>query len=185
MRELRWVEGDAAHCLHLEVSPAGIGRASDNQVVLKDFSVSRHHARLEQRGELWWIVDLGSTNGVKVNGRYATDALLADGDEIQVGNFAVSFSDKVSAQAAPVSSSTFLRPIEEFREDFHLEREAAKPAPTSTAVSARERVLEALAQVARTLLEVEELQPVLEKVMEAVFDQLSAERAYILLFSPE
>jgi adenylate cyclase len=185
MPELRWIESDAAHCLQLEVSPAGIGRASDNQVVLKDFSVSRHHARLEQRGEMWWVVDLGSTNGVKVNGRYVTDALLADGDEIQVGNFSVAFSSSVSAHASPITSSTFLRPIEEFREDFHLEREAAKPAPTSTAASARERVLESLAQVARTLLEVEELEPVLEKVMEAVFDQLSAERAYILLFSPE
>ena len=185
MSEVRWNEGESAHRLRLETSPAGVGRASDNQIVLKDFSVSRHHARLEQRGELWYVVDLGSTNGVKVNGRYVTDGLLADGDEVQVGNFTLSFRATDTPEGAPVSSATFLRPIEEFREDFRLEREAAKKMQQSTAVSSRERVLEALAQVARTLLEVEELEPVLEKVMEAVFDQLPAERAYILLFSPE
>jgi adenylate cyclase len=185
MPELRWVESEAGHCLRLGESPVGVGRASDNQIVLKDFSVSRHHARVEQRGELWWVVDLGSTNGVKVNGLYVTDALLADGDELQIGNFALSFRSGESGAGMPISSSTFLRPIEEFREDFHIERSSAEAASASTAASARERVLEALAQVARTLLEVEELEPVLEKVMEAVFDQLPAERAYILLFSPE
>ncbi len=163
----------------------GIGRASDNQAVLKDFSVSRHHARLEQRGETWWVVDLGSTNGVKVNSQYVTEAGLADGDQVQVGNFTLTFSHtEASESVSSISSSTFLRSIAEFREDFRLEREPMKKAHTM-ASTARERVLEALAQVARTLLEVEELEPVLEKVMEAVFEQLPADRAYILLFTLE
>ncbi len=179
------MEGEVPHRVRLDASPAGVGRASDNKVVLKDFSVSRHHARLEKRGDAWWVVDLGSTNGVKVNTRYATDAMLADGDEIQIGNFNLSFHRSESSGATPMSSATFLRSLEEFREDFHIEREPAKPGTPTTASTARERVLEALAQVARTLLEVEELQPVLDKVMEAVFEQLPAERAYILLFNPE
>ncbi|MGE5237145.1 MAG: adenylate/guanylate cyclase domain-containing protein [Acidobacteriota bacterium] len=185
MPELRWLEGDEARRARLDASPLGIGRASDNPIVLKDFSVSRHHARVEQRGEAWWIVDLGSTNGVKINGRYVTEAPLAEGDEVQVGNFALTFQRGDSGAGMAVSSSTFLRPLEEFREDFRLEREPEKKqGVTSTAASARERVLEALAQVARTLLEVEELEPVLEKVMQAIFDQLPAERAYVLLFTP-
>ncbi|MEW6337215.1 MAG: adenylate/guanylate cyclase domain-containing protein [Acidobacteriota bacterium] len=184
MPELRWLEADEARRVRLDRSPLGIGRASDNQIVLKDFSVSRHHARVEQRGESWWAVDLGSTNGIKVNGRYLTESPLADGDELQVGNFALTFQRGDSGQNLAVSSSTFLRPLEEFREDFHLEREPAKKkASISVSASARERVLEALAQVARTLLEVDELEPVLEKVMEAIFDQLPAERAYVLLFT--
>ncbi len=183
--ELRWLEGDQTHRVRLEDSPVGIGRASDNELVLKDFSVSRHHAKLELRAEVWWVVDLGSTNGVKVNSRYVSESPLAEGDEIQVGNFALTFRDQEEAPAFSVTSSTLLRPLEEFREDFQLEREGKKAkVPTATS-SARERVLEALAQVARTLLEVEELEPVLDKVMEAIFEQLPAERAYILLFNPE
>jgi adenylate cyclase len=153
--------------------------------VLKDFSVSRHHARLEKRGDAWWVVDLGSTNGVKLNNGYVTDAMLSDGDELQIGNFTLSFHRGESSGGASVSSSTFLRSLEEFREDFRLEKDPAGRGAPTTASTARERVLEALAQVARTLLEVEELEPVLDKVMEALFEQLPAERAYILLFNPE
>ena len=182
MPELRWTEGDVPRRLRLVTSPSGIGRASDNQLVLKDFSVSRHHARVEQRGDTWWIVDLGSTNGVKVNDRYATDAMLTEGDELQVGNFTLSFHRGDSGAGLSASSATFLRTLEEFREDFALEPEQLKKGAAATP---RERVLESLAQVARTLLEVEELEPVLVKVMEAVFSQLPAERAYILLFNPE
>lgn len=183
MAELRWVEGDTTHKVRLETTPVGIGRASDNQLVLKDFSVSRHHAKVEPRGDAWWVMDLGSTNGVKVNGAYVSEALLADGDQLLVGNFTIFFHRTESLQNVSVSSSTFLRSIEEFREDFRLEREPVRR--HTTAVTARERVLEALAQVARTLLEVEELEPVLDKVMEAVFEQLTADRAFVLLFTPE
>jgi adenylate cyclase len=182
MPELRWTEGDVPRRLRLVTSPSGIGRTSDNQLVLKDFSVSRHHARVERRGDSWWIVDLGSTNGVKVNDRYATDAMLTEGDQIQVGNFTLSFHRGDSGVGLSASSSTFLRTLEEFREEFALEPEQAKK---GTGATPRERVLEALAQVARTLLEVEELEPVLVKVMDAVFAQLPAERAFILLFNPE
>ena len=173
------------HKMRLVTSPSGIGRASDNEIVLKDFSVSRHHARLEKRGDSWCVVDLGSTNGIKVNATYVTDAKLSEGDELQVGNFTLSFHRGESSEGFSVSSSTFLRSLEEFREDFHIEPGQTKAGSQSIASTARERVLEALAQVARTLLEVEELEPVLDKVMAAIFEQLPAERAYILLFTPE
>ncbi len=185
MPELRWTEADVPHRMRLVTSPSGIGRASDNQLVLKDFSVSRHHARVEKRGDTWWVVDLGSTNGIKVNDRYVTDAMLNEGDQIQVGNFTLGFFRGESSGGFSVSSSTFLRSLEEFREDFQLEPGQARTGSQTIAATPRERVLEALAQVARTLLEVEELQPVLDKVMAAVFGQLPAERAYILLFTAE
>ena len=185
MAELRWLEGEETRCATLEESPVGIGRSSDNQVVLKDFSVSRHHARLEAREGVWWVVDLGSTNGIKLNGRYVTEGALGDGDRVQVGNFELRYHRAGEPLQMAVGSSTFLRPLDEFREDFHLERETTTRKAASAAVTHRERVLEALAQVARTLLEVEELEPVLEKVMEAIFEQLPADRAYVLLFTPE
>ena len=141
MPELRWVEGDVPHRLRLDASPSGVGRASDNRLVLKDFSVSRHHARLERRGDMWWVVDLGSTNGVKVNARYVTDAMLSDGDELQVGNFSLSYHSGESSAGLSVSSSTFLRTLEEFREDFRLEKEPVKKGMQSTAATPRERAM--------------------------------------------
>jgi adenylate cyclase len=185
MPEVRWTENGDIRMVVLDTTPTVIGRASDCQVVLKDFSVSRRHAKFEQRGDVWWVFDTGSTNGVKINGKYVSEGPLIDGDQVQVGNYTLAYSKGKEPEAAPVGSSTFLRPLEQFREDFNLERSGAVKPQTSAAASARERVLEGLAQVAHTLLEVEELEPVLEKVMEAIFQQLPAERAYVLLFTPD
>ncbi len=51
---------------------------------------------------------------------------MTEGDQVQVGNFTLTFQRGESAGGFAVSSSTFLRPLEEFREDFHLEREAGQ-----------------------------------------------------------
>ncbi len=65
---------------------ATIGRSDDVECVLRDPNVSRRHAELRQgpNGE-WEIADLGSTNGVKVNGRRTTSARLREGDQVTVG----------------------------------------------------------------------------------------------------
>jgi len=62
-----------------------IGRSRDCDVVLEDPNVSRRHAELRQEGGSWVVHDLGSTNGIKVNGRRAPSAELGPGDEITVG----------------------------------------------------------------------------------------------------
>ncbi|MCW2664717.1 MAG: Regulator [Mycobacterium sp.] len=60
-----------------------IGRLSDNDVVLDDDTVSRHHAVIVDTGNSFVITDLQSANGVDVVGqRVRTSAMLADGDRI-------------------------------------------------------------------------------------------------------
>jgi hypothetical protein len=70
----------------LEGPRATIGRARDAECVLRDPNVSRHHAELRRsaQGE-WTIADLGSTNGVKVNGRRVGTTRLAAGDQVTLG----------------------------------------------------------------------------------------------------
>ena len=46
----------------------GIGRSSRNDLVLRDDLVSRSHALVHQQGGEYWLVDLGSSNGTKLNG---------------------------------------------------------------------------------------------------------------------
>jgi Protein of unknown function (DUF3662)/FHA domain len=62
-----------------------VGRSRECDVVLSDPNVSRRHAELRQDGGSWSIVDLGSTNGVKVNGRRAGQHTLRPGDRITLG----------------------------------------------------------------------------------------------------
>jgi Protein of unknown function (DUF3662)/FHA domain len=69
-----------------------IGRSRDCDVQLADSNVSRRHAELRQEGASYWIVDLGSTNGVEVNGRRVKRAKLSDGDTITLGSTDLVFS---------------------------------------------------------------------------------------------
>jgi hypothetical protein len=62
-----------------------IGRGRDCDVTLDDPNVSRRHAELRRQGGAWVVADLGSTNGVKINGRHVHEHELAPGDEITLG----------------------------------------------------------------------------------------------------
>ena len=69
-----------------------IGRSRDCDVQLADANVSRRHAELRQEGSSYWIVDLGSTNGLEVNGKRVKRAKLRTGDTITLGSTEVTFS---------------------------------------------------------------------------------------------
>ena len=69
-----------------------IGRHQSCTIVFADSNVSRVHAQLQQDSTGWLVVDLGSTNGVKVNGtKISKEKLLADGDELAFGTSTARF----------------------------------------------------------------------------------------------
>ena len=68
-----------------------IGRGSENTIVIPDISVSRQHVVLELEGERWTLLDQGSGNGTKVNGRQVDRHPLVSGDEIAMGDTVVQF----------------------------------------------------------------------------------------------
>ena len=64
-----------------------IGRSADNDIVLSDVKVSRHHAVITDNGGALVITDLGSVNGVRVRGeRIDPSAELFEGDRIRIGD---------------------------------------------------------------------------------------------------
>jgi hypothetical protein len=68
-----------------------IGRLPDCDLHLDDSTVSRQHAAVVRRGDKWWVLDLGSTNGTRVNGQTAAEHPLEDGDSIELGDVLVTF----------------------------------------------------------------------------------------------
>jgi pSer/pThr/pTyr-binding forkhead associated (FHA) protein len=68
-----------------------IGRQSDNEIVLPDAGVSRHHAEVVNEGGSFTVRDLGSTNGTILNGETVEEAELFDGDRITVGHTVIEF----------------------------------------------------------------------------------------------
>jgi pSer/pThr/pTyr-binding forkhead associated (FHA) protein len=59
--------------------------------MIRDTTVSREHAAFVERGDTWWVIDLGSTNGTRVNGLRAAEHPLSIGDRIELGDIVVEF----------------------------------------------------------------------------------------------
>lgn len=66
-----------------------IGRQSSCDLTIDDGTVSREHAALVKRGDAWWVIDLGSTNGTRVNGVQAAEHPVAPGDRVEFGEAVV------------------------------------------------------------------------------------------------
>jgi pSer/pThr/pTyr-binding forkhead associated (FHA) protein len=68
------------------VAPVVVGRGHASDFVIGDSTVSRRHAAIHREGYAWFVEDLGSTNGTRVNGRRVEGrAVIAPGDELGFG----------------------------------------------------------------------------------------------------
>jgi hypothetical protein len=78
----------------LVVGPTGVtmGRSRQSDVMVDDPNVSRAHAEIRPRGGSWVVIDLGSTNGSRLNGRrLESPEVLKPGDEIELGTTVLKF----------------------------------------------------------------------------------------------
>ena len=90
--------GDSIPLLHEKLL---IGRRSSCDICLAKTNVSSHHCELELQKGYWRVRDLGSTNGIKVNGERTLESVLMPGDELQVAKsrFCIEYFVDVNATA--------------------------------------------------------------------------------------
>jgi predicted component of type VI protein secretion system len=85
-----------------------IGRRSSCDICLPRSNVSSHHCELELQNGYWHVRDLGSTNGVKVNGERTLGSPLMPGDEVQIAKSCFRIQYTVSDGAiAPEDADPF------------------------------------------------------------------------------
>jgi pSer/pThr/pTyr-binding forkhead associated (FHA) protein len=76
----------------IDAEATSVGRSTEGDVFLDDITVSRKHAVIERRADRSWFVrDVGSLNGTYVNGEQVDETKLANGDEVQIGKFKLTF----------------------------------------------------------------------------------------------
>src|SRR5258706_2954641 len=92
MYRLNYQDGETPQTYTFSIGEVVIGRSPDCQIVLKDFGISRTHARITVDDDGIRIADLKSKNGTQVNGVPVVEAPLKDGDKILLGKFLLVFS---------------------------------------------------------------------------------------------
>lgn len=95
-----------------------IGRGEENTVNLSDVGVSKQHAAIEPRDGEYFIVDLGSRNGVFLNKKRVDTAKLKYWDEIQIHNFVIKFMSKAGIGVASDEDNQAVRDLEGDKTEF-------------------------------------------------------------------
>lgn len=75
----------------LDVDTTSAGRSVSADIFLDDVTVSRQHVVFIRDGNTFYVRDAGSLNGTYVNRENVTEAKLADGDEVQIGKYRLTF----------------------------------------------------------------------------------------------
>ena len=83
--------GRAGENFPIAAEQTRVGRSPEAEVFLDDVTVSRNHALLVRRRDGLYIDDLGSLNGTYVNRRRIESHKLADGDELQIGKYKLTY----------------------------------------------------------------------------------------------
>ena len=169
-----------------------LGRAPDCQVILKDFGISRQHAKLIADPGGVRIMDLGSKNGTKINGNLVTQAPLREGDKFSLGSLEILFGKTAEAKVAfddePIEASgTIVRSVGDLSKLLAVE---SKPKPGQTVSAQSEiaranQILKVLTRVAETLVASRPVEEVLQQVMDIVFESIPAERGFLMLAGEE
>ncbi|HKD86322.1 MAG TPA: FHA domain-containing protein [Terriglobales bacterium] len=90
--------GDEVREFAIRGEALGIGRASDNEIVLPLPNVSRHHARIERSAQGYVLRDLNSENGTWIEQCRITKAILRHGDEFRIGTAQLAFKQSFSQE---------------------------------------------------------------------------------------
>jgi serine phosphatase RsbU (regulator of sigma subunit)/pSer/pThr/pTyr-binding forkhead associated (FHA) protein len=145
--------------------PFRMGRAPENNLVLRDSRISRSHAQIVERDGRFTLEDLGSRHGVWVNGRQIEKSLPLEGSET------IEFGVPEGYQVRFTLSGE------------ELQRLLAKPvAAETTRGSANLEKLRAVLEVARSLQSSYSTDDVLNTVLDAALAATGAERGFLLLF---
>ncbi|MEX2560863.1 MAG: ATP-binding protein [Pirellulales bacterium] len=179
----------------LEAEALSLGRDVANDIQLHDTEVSRRHAELAKNGKTYGLKDLDSSNGTFVNGKRVGQHELANGDEVQVGGTLMLYTclgdessgdlaDKIDIITRPPSGdeSRIVKAMSQAEGSRILEDD--KEASSSWLARARSN-LQVMYRTALAVSHTLDIDQLLGRIMQLIFEWVEADRGCIMLLNPE
>ena len=173
--------------------PMTIGRDAGNFIHLDDNEVSRRHAEIRRVGETFIVADLKSSNGTFLNDEKVDKAELATGDRVRVGRsvlvYARTADDEKSIGSVdivpPAGPADGERIVRRMTEEDSI---ALAAPPSDPQKNWAERARSSLQVMYRTALAVShtlDIDELLGRILQLVFEWVEADRGCIMLLDPE
>jgi signal transduction histidine kinase len=170
-----------------------IGRGTSCSVQLHDTEVSREHAELKRRGNVFQVRDLGSSNGTFVNGRQIKEHELASGDQLQLGRTLLLYTGVSEGRVDDLADKINIVPHLDLDDDgsrivhaMHQSEgsEILSPPEDETSSPWLARARSNLQIMYRTALAVShtlDIDQLLARIMDMIFEWVDADRGCIML----
>jgi signal transduction histidine kinase len=171
----------------------GVGRDRTNPIQLNDAEVSRRHAELRRDDSGYYIVDLNSANGTYVNYQQVAHTELRSGDKVQLGRTLMLFTgdDGSSHHVASgvdiiaqnqIENSQIVRSMGQEEGSQFLKPETSSESPWLARARSNLQVMYRTALAVSHTLDIEQL---LHRIMELIFEWVEADRGCIMLADQE
>jgi len=181
----------------LEESVHTVGRTQKNSVRLHDTEVSRVHAELIRRGDIYVLRDLNSSNGTFINGQQSSERELVSGDQIQFGRSLLLYTgfvedsyenvaDKVDIvpRSSDDDGSRIVAAVGQSEGSEWLLPDASESSSSPWLARARSN-LQIMYRTALAVSHTMDIDQLLARIMEMIFDWVDADRGCIMLKDTE
>jgi len=173
-----------------------LGRDPSSTIPLHDTEVSRHHAEIRWIDGEYAISDLNSSNGTLINGQRIRQQQLASGDQLQMGSTLMLYTGpaeesqenladvvSIGSSAEPLDNSRIVRSVtqQEGSRIFELASELPQNSWLARARSNLQVMYRTALAVSHTL----DIDQLLQRIMELIFEWVEADRGCIMLMDPE
>lgn len=195
MASLFVIQGrDRGKRIELDRPVVGLGRDHANLMQLHDQEVSRNHAEIRQVNDRYLLYDLQSSNGTFVNSQAVTEQVLQNGDRIQLGRTLLIFTrgaepsreegggdvDIVGRESA--EGSRIVKSIRQQESAVFSRVEEGSESPWLARARSNLQIMYRTALAVSHTLDIDQL---LQRIMELIFEWVEADRGCIMLIDPE
>ncbi|QEG35015.1 ATP-binding protein [Bythopirellula goksoeyrii] len=180
----------------LEDAVHTVGRTQANSIRLHDTEVSREHAELVRRGDVYVLRDLSSSNGTFINGQHATDRELVSGDQLQFGRSLLLYTGFVENSYEDIADKVDIIPRADSNDgsrivaalshssgsDWLLPDASDSSSPWIARARSNLQIMYRTALAVSHTMDIDQL---LARIMEMIFDWVDADRGCIMLYDTD